>query len=192
MKRGFAAVLLAPVAWFVGVAALILHEEPTLRQQKADVAIILGAAVQRDGSPSPVLEGRLEHGVALYRSGAVPRLLFTGGRGKGQASSEAFASRAFALGRGVPASAMLTEERSRTTQQNLAEAKAVMQANGIRKALLVSDPLHLPRALRLARSAGIDARPSPTSTTRYRSLRKRVPFLLREAFFLTGYWLAGR
>ena len=171
---------------------LILHEEPPLQQQQADVAIILGAAVQPGGTPSAVLEGRLEHGVALYLSGAVPRLLFTGGQGEGQRTSEAAASKAYALRHGVPASAILTEERSRTTQQNMVEARAVMRSNKLRTALLVSDPLHLPRALRMARGAGIDARPSPTPTSRYRSSRTRLPFLLREAIFLTGYWLTGR
>jgi uncharacterized SAM-binding protein YcdF (DUF218 family) len=58
--------------------------------------------------------------------------------------------------------------------------------------LLVSDPLHLPRALRMARDVGIDAQPSPTPTSRYRSWWARSSFLLRESFFLSGYWLTGR
>jgi uncharacterized SAM-binding protein YcdF (DUF218 family) len=87
---------------------------------------------------------------------------------------------------------MLSEDRSHTTRQNMAEAHAVMQANGLDTALVVSDPLHLPRALRLARAAGLDAWPSPTPFSRYRSFRTRAAFLLRESFYLTGFWITGR
>jgi uncharacterized SAM-binding protein YcdF (DUF218 family) len=186
------AILLAPIFWLAGVCGLILLEEPETRPARADVAIVLGAAVRPDGAPSPVLAARIDHGVALYRQGAVLRLLFTGGRGKGQPLSEAAVSRAYAARRGVPVTAMLSEERSRTTKQNMAQAQAVMQAAGLRSALLVSDPLHLPRALRMARDVGIDAQPSPTPTSRYRSWWARSSFLLRESFFLSGYWLTGR
>jgi uncharacterized SAM-binding protein YcdF (DUF218 family) len=176
----------------VAIAGLIFYEEPSPAPMLADVAIILGAAVRPDGSPSPVLEGRLEHGVALYRRGAVRRLLLTGGRDPERPISEAEAGKAYAATRGVPPSAMLSEERSRTTQENLLEAAALMKANRLRTALLVSDPLHLPRALRMARRAGINAQPAPTPASRYRSVWTRLPFLLRESFFLSGFWLTGR
>jgi uncharacterized SAM-binding protein YcdF (DUF218 family) len=191
LKRLAIAALLAVLGWFAGVAALIIHEEPQLRRgEKADVAIVLGAAVRGDGTPSPVFEGRLEHAVSLYGSD-VPRLIFTGGRGEGMRHSEADVARRWAMARGVPAAAIDVEARSRTTNRNLREAAALMRAKGLRSALVVSDPLHLPRAMRMARDLGLEARPSPTTTSRYRSGWTRMPFLLRESVFLTGYWLTG-
>lgn len=190
MKR-LAILGLAPLAWFAGVAGLIVLEEPRSAARQADVAIVLGAALGAGGKPSPVFEGRLEHAAMLYRKGSVRRLLFTGGRGKGMQRSEAGAARDWAVLRGVPASAILIEERSRTTWQNLDEAREVMARARLRTALIVSDPLHLPRALRMARDLGIRAEPSPTASSRYRSVRTRIPFLGRESFFLTGYWLSG-
>jgi uncharacterized SAM-binding protein YcdF (DUF218 family) len=116
----------------------------------------------------------------------------TGGRGEGARVSEAASGRRWAAARGVDPAAILTEEISQTTSQNLIGAAAVMRRTGLRTALLVSDPLHLPRATRMARDLGMRVEPSPAPTTRYRSLSTRLPFLVRESFFLTGYWLTGK
>jgi uncharacterized SAM-binding protein YcdF (DUF218 family) len=189
--KAAAALFVGVLTWFAGLGLLILHEEPGLSRGKADVAIVLGAAVRSDGSPSPVFEGRLAHGVDLIRQGRVRALLLTGGKGEGASVSEAASGRRWAMERGVDPAAILTEERSQTTSQNLREAAAVMRKKGLRTALLVSDPLHLPRAIRMARDLGMEVQPSPAPATRYRSLRTRLPFLARENFFLTGYWLTG-
>lgn len=152
---------------------------------KADVAIVLGASVGLDGRPSPVFEARLRQGVQLLREGAVRRLILTGGKGEGSAISEGAAGRRYALGRGIEPHLLLIEDRSRTTRQNLVEAQRLMRTHELRSALIVSDPLHLPRAIRIARSLGIDARASPTPWTRYQSAATQWPFLLRESFFMT-------
>lgn len=192
MKRaGLTALTL--LAWFAGVAALILREEPAASgNERADAAIVLGAALRPDGTPSPVFAGRLEHAVQLLRTGRVRRLVLTGGKGEGLLQSEAAAGRAWAIARAVPAAAILIEERSHTTRQNLVEARSLMTRARLRTAFIVSDPLHLPRSLRMARGLGLRAQAAPTPSSRYRSWRTRLPFLARESFFLTGYWLTGR
>lgn len=86
---------------------------------------------------------------------------------------------------------MLIEETTRTTKQNLAEAARLMEQNHLRSAILVSDPLHLRRAMAMAGDVGISAVSSPTPTTRYRSLQAKVGFLAREVYFLQHYWLVG-
>jgi uncharacterized SAM-binding protein YcdF (DUF218 family) len=58
--------------------------------------------------------------------------------------------------------------------------------------LVVSDPLHMRRAITLARDLGIDAHPSPTPTTRYVGLQSRSRFLSREVYFYARYLLLGR
>ena len=57
--------------------------------------------------------------------------------------------------------------------------------------LLVSDPLHLTRAMQMAAEFGLDAQPSATGLTRYRTLSTKVPFALRELYFMHHYWLLG-
>ena len=85
----------------------------------------------------------------------------------------------------------LTERRSRTTQQNLAEAKLLMDAHGLRSAILVSDPLHMRRAMWMARELGIAAVSSPTPTTRYRSLKTKLRFLRHELYYWHHYAFSG-
>ncbi|EAA5921214.1 hypothetical protein ELQ57_12785 [Salmonella enterica subsp. enterica serovar Teko] len=58
-----------------------------------------------------------------------------------------------------------------------------------RTALLVSDPLHMLRLKTIAQDNDIDSRSSPTRSTRYKSRWVQTRFLLREAFYYSGYQL---
>ena len=62
-----------------------------------------------------------------------------------------------------------------------------MDASGMETALIVSDPLHMKRAMLLAKDAGIRAYSAPTPVTMCRSLRTKIPFLAREMFYYIGY-----
>ena len=84
---------------------------------------------------------------------------------------------------GVPDDAILIEALSQTTFENLARARDLMIEHRIQRIVVVSDPLHMARALRLCRELGIDALGSPTPSTRFRSFRTRWRFLLREVYF---------
>ena len=157
----------------------------------ADVAIVLGAAV--DGRrPSPVFEARIRHGIALYKAGAVRSIVFTGGAAGAGVEAEALVARRYALARGVPAEAILIETVSRTTHQNLVEARRLLRSKSVRTTLIVSDPLHIARALLMASDLGIDAEGAPTPSSRYRSLGAKAPFLLREIVFYNVYLLTGQ
>lgn len=158
--------------------------------RNADVAIVLGAGVANN-RPSPVFEERIRHGVALYKAGRVKRLLLTGGSASPGIDAESIVARRRAIELGVPASAVLSEDRSRTTHENFLEARGVMQIHGVRSAIVVSDPLHMKRALRMAGDLDIDASGSPTPTTRFETWWPRTKFLLREMFFYNVYLLLG-
>jgi uncharacterized SAM-binding protein YcdF (DUF218 family) len=106
--------ILTPLlAWMLTLAAIVLWAGRNV-VSVADVIVVLGAA-QYDGRPSPVLRARLDHGVALYKQGLAPRLLFAGGRRAGDAVSEAVAGQRYAVRQGVPATATMIEGASRTT-----------------------------------------------------------------------------
>ena len=83
-------------------------------RRKADAIVVLGAA-QYDGRPSPVFQARIDHAVDLYEAGIARYLVVTGGKAVGDRTTEAAAARAVAMSRGVPASAILEEDRGRTT-----------------------------------------------------------------------------
>jgi uncharacterized SAM-binding protein YcdF (DUF218 family) len=111
----------------------------------------------------------------------------TGGVGEGNIRSEADIAREYAESKGVPPEAIFKEETSKVTSENLENAKAVMEQNDMKTALVVSDPLHMKRAMLYAHDLGMEAYSSPTPTTRYRSIGTKFPFLMREEFYYVGY-----
>lgn len=169
--------------WLLGVAAWIIWVGDRDQAAPADAIIVLGAAAY-DAKPSPVFEERIRHGLDLYQQGYAPKLIFTGGfGGAGARFSESQVARRYALKQKIPSKDILIETRSRTTRQNLVEAKQVMLKHDMHKVIVVSDPLHMARALRLSRELGIDALASSTPSTRFRSFHTSWRFLLQEVYF---------
>ena len=169
--------------WLLGEAAWIIWVGDRDQAAPADAIIVLGAAAY-DAKPSPVFEERIRHGLDLYRQGYAPKLIFTGGfGGAGARFSESQVARRYALKQDIPAQDILIENRSRTTRQNLIEAKRLMDAHGMRRVILVSDPLHMARALRLSDELGIEALASSTPSTRFRSFHTSWRFLAQEIYF---------
>lgn len=190
MKRRLAWATGALVLWLGAVAAWIAVGPAVTGAERGETAIVLGAATF-DRWPSPVFAARLDHAAALYRAGRVKRILVTGGISPEDQISEAAAGGAYLLVSGVPMSAILKEDRSRTTRQNIANAAQVLGPLRTKSVLIVSDPLHMRRAMAMAEAEGFEALPSPTPTTRYRSLGTQFPFLAREVWFMHGFWLMG-
>ncbi|BAZ15421.1 hypothetical protein NIES4071_72930 [Calothrix sp. NIES-4071] len=158
----------------------------TPNRVKADAAIVLGAEVW-GREPSPVFKERINHAVNLYKTRDVGKIIFTGGVGTGKEISEAEAGKQYAIQNGVNQIDILTESKSRTTNQNLKYALEVAQQHNLSNFLIVSDPLHMKRAVLMARNLGLDAFPSPTLTTRYRSVKSQLQFLSRETYFYFVY-----
>jgi uncharacterized SAM-binding protein YcdF (DUF218 family) len=154
----------------------------------SDAAIVLGAAVW-GANVSPVFKERINHGIDLYRKGTVRKLIFTGGQGNPGEPTESSAARDYALQLGIPAGDILIEEKSHTTYENILYAKQLTDAHGLRKALIVSDPLHMKRAVAMARDLGLVADPSPTPSTRYQGLRSQAGLLAHETYYYIGYLL---
>lgn len=155
-----------------------------------DAAVVLGAAVWSN-NVSPVFRERINHSIELYRSGRVKKIIFTGGQGNSNEPTEAAAARSYALSNGVPAKDILVEQKSHTTYENIVYAKQVADANNLKKVLLVSDPMHMKRAITMAKDVGLDASPSPTPTTRYQGWRTQLSELGRETFYYLGYLVSG-
>jgi uncharacterized SAM-binding protein YcdF (DUF218 family) len=153
---------------------------------KADAAIVLGAAVWGQ-EPSPVFRERINHAINLYKNGSVKKIIFTGGVGESNEPAEAIVGKNYAIAQQVQAADILTETESRTTHQNLKNALEVANAHQLTKFLIVSDPLHMKRAVLMAQGLGMDAHSSPTPTTRYRSFQSQIEFLSRETYFYFVY-----
>jgi uncharacterized SAM-binding protein YcdF (DUF218 family) len=163
-KRIIAGALIAVTAlWMISATAVMIWGARD-KARESDAIVVLGAA-QYVGRPSPVLRARLDHALDLWQRGLAPTLIFTGGTGIGDTTSEAAVSRNYALQHGVPDTAILMENEGRTTRESLAAVSAIMRDRQMRTAILVSDPFHMLRLRILSSQYGVDAYTSPTKTS---------------------------
>ena len=176
-------VLLVQAAWCTW---LVYSYSTRTASRRADAAVVLGAAAWGK-NPSPVFRERINHGITLYRSNRVGKLIFTGGTPKAGYMTEAEVARRYARGHGVPNKDILLETTSRDTQQNLENTKALMYNNGLESVVIISDPYHLARALEIASDLDIEAYISATPTTRFDQSKEKNKFLLQESYALFLY-----
>lgn len=116
------------------------------------VAVIFGAGLRRDGTPTAMLRDRVLTGAELYFSGKVEKLLMSGDN-RFADYNEPESMRQFALSVGVPDEAIVLDYAGRRTYDTCYRAKAIF---GVEKALLVTQGFHLPRALFLCNMLGMD------------------------------------
>jgi uncharacterized SAM-binding protein YcdF (DUF218 family) len=135
----------------------------------APAIVVLGGGTEPVIPPRTDVElgpggDRLLHAVRLHRAGKAPVILVCAGRVEWSAAPRPEAADMAELLRfmGVPADAILEESRSRTTYENAVEAWRVLQPLGVRRILLVTSALHMPRAVGLFRRVGFDVVPAPT------------------------------
>ncbi len=152
----------------------------------SDAAVVLGAAVWKN-APSPVFKERINHAVNLYKNGKVKYLIFTGGLGKGERFTESEVAMSYATKNGIPYQAIFIETVSKITFENLKEAKKIMHKQQIHSVLIVSDPLHMKRAMTMAKDLAIKAYSSPTPTSRYKTWKTKLELLSRETYYFIGY-----
>ncbi len=153
---------------------------------KADAAIVLGAAAWGD-KPSPVFEERINHGIWLYKNGFVDNLIFTGGRGENTSLSESGIAKTYAMENSVPGEDIFIEEKSTITQENIQFAAEIVKENNFSSVIVVSDPLHMKRAMLMCKDYGLEAYSSPTPTSKYTTAKSKISFLAREVFYYIGY-----
>jgi uncharacterized SAM-binding protein YcdF (DUF218 family) len=181
------AAILGTLILLIGLISLRIYSyRNTVSNEPADAAIVLGAAVWGNDL-SPVFKERINHAIELRRTGKVRKIVFTGGQGNRHELTESSAARKYAIQEGISPADILVEERSHTTYENLVFAREVAVARGLRRVLIVSDPLHMKRAVTMALDLGLDAYPSPTPTTRYQGGAKQLGLLAHETYYYIGY-----
>lgn len=153
--------LLAPVAPVAALAVSVGyvriraagHRYHEAGVTAAPVALVLGAQVYPDGTPSSFLAARLDLARRLYASGRV-RVLLVSGDGRAAVYDEPTAMRAYLIAAGVPAAAIVTDNHGLDTYDSCARAQRVF---GVTACTVVTQSYHLPRAVATARALGLDA-----------------------------------
>jgi vancomycin permeability regulator SanA len=125
----------------------------------APVAMVLGAAVDGAGHPSPFLAERIAVAVRLYQQGRVRALLMSGDNSR-VTYDEVGAMAAEAARQGVPGSAIVQDHAGFDTYSSCYRARSVW---GLTRIVVVTQPFHLTRAVWLCRSLGLDAEGAGTA-----------------------------
>jgi SanA protein len=153
----------------------------------ARVAIVFGAGLWKNGSPTPVLQDRVQTAVQLYFDNKVEKLLMSGDN-RFVDYNEPAAMRNYAISLGVPDQAIVLDYAGRRTYDTCYRAKAIF---GVKQAILVTQKYHLPRALFLCNKMGIPS----TGVAADRRIYRRGPYLywnLREIIATaTAMWEAS-
>lgn len=116
------------------------------------VAIVFGAGLWRDGSPTPILKDRVETAARLYFTGKVEKLLMTGDNTTVE-YNEPEAMRQYALELGVPAADIVLDYAGRRTYDSCYRARDIFR---VQQAILITQKFHMARALFLCNMLGLD------------------------------------
>ena len=153
------------VAGYFAVSFLQVWSTGRTDQARPVDAIVVMGAAQYDGEPSPQLAARLDHVVELWPQGIAPLVVVTGGNRPGDRFTEAQASAAYLTERGVPADAIVLEDRGTTSYESLQGVAGLLGERGLDDVLIVTDPYHALRSRLIAEDVGLRAHVSPTPTS---------------------------
>ena len=157
--RAGALLLVAPLEWQTPPLASI---PPTAQA----IVVLSGARLSNapdydhQDKPGFITLARLQYAVRLHRAGGLP-ILVTGGKPDGSVESEA-AVMARSLRDDFGVATRWQEQASDTTADNARLTAPILRNAGVQHVLLVTDAMHMPRALRSFRAQGIEAIPAPT------------------------------
>ena len=145
---------LAVVGLWALVCVVIVTNGLGDRARPADVGIVPGSKVYPSGRPSPSLRARLDEALIVYRRGEVRTLFVSGGVGK-EGFDESAVMRAYLVGHGVPANAIVTDSYGDNTFLTARHAAALMHAHGWTSAFVITQYFHVPRTRLALEKCGV-------------------------------------
>ncbi len=119
----------------------------------AEVALIPGAALTAHQTPAPIFIDRVNTAIALYRAGKVLKILVSGDNGT-LSHNEVNPVKRYLLSQGIPEQDIFLDHAGFNTYSSMYRAQAVF---GVTSVLITSQSFHLPRAVFIARTLGLQA-----------------------------------
>ena len=164
------AIAFAVVLVFAGTnaAAILTTQDDIVDQQAAasfdaDAIIVLGASVYPDGTPSGILQDRLDDGIALYFAGAAPKIIMSGDNGT-ESYNECWAMKQYAISQGVPSEDLFCDHARFSTYETMYRARHEIGADRVVNA---TQTYHLYRAIYDAQGVGMEAIGVPSDYGEY-------------------------
>lgn len=165
--RTFVALMCGAVLYVVANIAQVWVVGRSDQARSVDAIVVMGVA-QYDGRPSPQLQARLDHVLALWGTGVTQLVITTGGNQPGDRFTEARASADYLIAGGVDETLIAMEDLGSTSLQSLRGVAEIMKSRNLESVLIVTDPYHALRSRLIAQDLGLVAyvSPTPSSTVR--------------------------
>ena len=168
----------------IGIAAFSIRSPQTVPE--APVVLVLGAGVWANSRLSPMLQDRVDQGIALYEAGKGAKLLMSGDHSSPY-YDEVSTMKRYAVEKGVASSDVFLDHSGFSTYESLLRARDIF---GARKIIIVTQRYHLYRAVFIARALGLEAYgvPSDARTDNGEAKRQIREFFARVKDFVQ-VWL---
>ena len=149
-------VLLGAALFLLALGALVIAEHSVPAPGDGSrYMLVLGAQVYETGEPSRQLLARLETALDWWKSHPDTVIVACGGRGSNEPAAEGDVMRDWLIARGVPEGQVFSESASVNTRENIDRARGII-GNDSERIIIVTSDYHLPRALAIARDAGLN------------------------------------
>lgn len=168
-------------------SSILSPEDPMLTKNNPQCILVLGAGLNWDGAPSPMLKDRLDTGISLYKKGVAPKLLLSGDHGK-EYYDEIKSMKNYCLQHEVPLEDIFLDHAGFSTYESIIRAQKVFKVESL---IIVTQEYHQYRALYTAKKSGLVAYGVSASLREYsgQDVRDKREFFARNKDFLqTLYW----
>ena len=187
--RVLTALVLAGILAYGGIVAMICVKEGSVTKTlppypNYDAIIVLGAQVKPDRTLSVQLTWRMDAAAEAYEKKNVP-IVVCGAQGPDEPCTEAEAMREYLLEKGIPEERILADPESFNTNENLENARDLLEAYpDVKRVLIVTSDYHVPRSLAIAQDLGFEAEGLGAKCLPERWIKNHA----REALAWCKYW----
>jgi vancomycin permeability regulator SanA len=189
IRRVISFILLLVIVIPLYVAGNIWYTAKNTTAEKSDVILVMGAA-QFDGRPSEVLLARLNQAKSIFKAGLAPRIYTVGGGAPGDRTTEAAASKAWLIGNGISKTNVLAIAKGRDTLSSTKAYVEQMRKSNFASVVIVTDPYHCYRAIKMAKDRGI--KPTCSAVESGPAANSGIKYLARETGAYLAYVTVGR
>jgi len=191
IRRFISFILLLIIAIPLYVVGSVWYTARNNEPIKSDFILVMGAA-QFDGRPSDILKSRLEHALEIYKAGYAPKIYTVGAGAPGDRTTEAAASEAWLIDRGVKKNNVIAVAKGRDT---LGSTKAYVEAANkakLKSVIIVTDPYHCLRSKKMAQDLGLAASCTAVESGPASVAKSEFKYLARESGAYLAYITLGR
>ncbi len=191
IRKFISFILLLLIAIPLYVVGSVWYTARNTEPVKSDFILVMGAA-QFDGRPSDILKSRLEHALDIYKAGYAPKIYTVGAGAPGDRTTEAAASKAWLIDRGVKKNNVIAVAKGRDT---LGSTKAYVEAANkakLKSVIIVTDPYHCLRSKKMAQDLGLLASCTAVESGPASVANSEFKYLARESGAYLAYITLGR